>query len=83
MTTYRYTYATGRCATGYQADQGRRIHAIPVDADGNAWPWAAALCGYKPGKRSNGWSEWRGDAPTCPKCTARRRTNPNQEEATP
>jgi hypothetical protein len=64
----RYTYTTGR---GWEGGQGRVIHAVPVRSDGNVWPWTPALCGYKPGPRSNGWSEWRGGAATCPRCVAR------------
>ena len=67
----RYTYSTGRCATGIQADSGRLLHAVPVKPDGNIWPWTEAICGFKPGIRSNGWSEWRGGAATCPRCVAK------------
>ena len=69
---YRYTYSTGRCANGAQSDQGHLYHAIPLPADGSpASDWAPALCGFKPGRRSNGWSSYEAEAPTCAKCAIR------------
>jgi hypothetical protein len=61
-----YTYLSGRGANGNQGDRGVQIHAIRGEA---SYPnFATAICGATPGKRSEGWSEYRADAPTCPKC---------------
>ena len=60
----------GRCANGYERDQGRRVHAVPhSDAlERNYYTLTPALCGAKPGARSAGWS-YSGPRPiTCPRC---------------
>jgi hypothetical protein len=65
-----YTYLTGRNRTA--TDQGGRLmHAVP-EVEGASYPayFGAALCGAKPGRRSNGWSDYRAPAATCPKCLA-------------
>ena len=59
----RYTYLTGCCANGAQRDAGRLFHAVP----GNS-AFGKALCGATPGRRSSGWSESEGKAPTCDRC---------------
>lgn len=63
--TMRYTYLTGRCANGWQRDSGTLYHAVPGTSE-----WSKALCGAQPGRRSNGWSDYRAAAPTCPRCLA-------------
>lgn len=61
-----YTYLSGRGATGAQGDRGVQIHAIKGK---DRYPhFGAALCGATPGKRSGGWSEYRSDSATCPRC---------------
>lgn len=66
MSDVFYTYLTGRGRTGTDAT-GPLIHAISSDFD--HYPsFGSAICGAKPGKRSNGWSEYRADHATCPKC---------------
>lgn len=65
MATYTPKVLTGRCRTGSERG-GHLAHAVP----GDSW-YETALCGAKPGKRSNGWSEYRPEAVTCPKCLAR------------
>ena len=40
-------------------------HAMLRAAD---HPWWRAMCGVTPDRRSNGWSEYLGDAVTCPRC---------------
>jgi hypothetical protein len=58
-----YTYLTGRGRTGSDST-GPRIHALE---DGTS-EFGKAICGAEPGRRSNGWSEYRAPAATCPKC---------------
>jgi hypothetical protein len=58
---------TGRCRSGGDST-GTRYHAVP---DGRPESWQLALCGAKPGERSNGWSTRIGDAVTCPRCLKR------------
>jgi len=65
MATYTPKVLTGRCRTGSERG-GHLAHAVA----GDSW-YETALCGAKPGKRSNGWSEYRPEAVTCPKCLAR------------
>jgi hypothetical protein len=64
---YQIVRLTGRCADGAERDGGRLTHAIPEGAGRFS---ARALCGAKPGKRSNGWSEPfdKSDAPSCARC---------------
>lgn len=62
----------GRCANGYERDQGVRVHAVPYSDTlaRNGYATHAAACGAKPGPRSAGWS-LRPDAQTnCPRCVA-------------
>jgi hypothetical protein len=65
-----YTYLIGRSRTATDS-MGTRIHAVEVD--GTSYPafYGKAICGAKPARRSNGWSEYRTAAPTCPKCIAK------------
>ena len=65
MNGYLAKRMTGRCASGAEADGGRRFHAVHVDQDS---PWSQALCGARPGQRGNGWSDTHGDTVTCPRC---------------
>lgn len=58
---YRITRLTGRCANGAERDGGTRYHAIPLGK-------YKALCGAEPGRRSVGWSVYRGNKVTCPRC---------------
>lgn len=61
-----FSYLTGRNRTGSEPG-GTLIHAIR--GDGEHFPtFRPALCGAKPGRRSNGWSELTSDHATCPKC---------------
>lgn len=53
---------TGRCASGLEADGGTRYHAV------NGGGWDRAACGATPGSRGNGWSEYKGEEVTCPRC---------------
>ena len=55
---------TGRCANGFERDGGKLWHAVAGDVTG----WGKAACGAKPGDRSNGWSESKGERVTCPRC---------------
>lgn len=63
----------GRCANGYERDQGRRTHAVPYSETlaGNGYAIHAAVCGAKPGARSAGWSLRADLQPNCPRCLAR------------
>lgn len=65
---YRYTYSTGRNRTA--TDQGGRLfHAVPVTGPKSGGDdFGRALCGYTPGRRSNGWSSANFSTPTCPRC---------------
>lgn len=59
----------GRCANGYERDQGRLVHAVPdASIERNAYSITLAACRAKPGARSGGWSWRMGQAVTCPKC---------------
>jgi hypothetical protein len=62
----------GRCANGYERDQGSRIHAVPT-SDAllrNAYCMSRAACGASPGPRSVGWSLRQDHAISCPRCIA-------------
>jgi hypothetical protein len=48
---------TARCSRSI------RYHAVS-----SGHPWTTAICGAKPRQRGNGWSEYVGDAVTCPRC---------------
>lgn len=58
----------GRCANGFERDQGRVVHLVeygshrPMD-----YHMGAALCGAKPGARSVGWSVTNRTA-SCARC---------------
>jgi hypothetical protein len=57
---YEMMALTGRCRSG--GDWGGTLyHAVRFGE-------YAAVCGAKPGRRSVGWSGYRGDDVTCPKC---------------
>jgi hypothetical protein len=60
---YKIRQMAGRCANGAERDHGARWHAI------NAYT-GKALCGATPGRRSAGWSMYRGESVTCPRCLA-------------
>ena len=55
---------TGRCANGAERDGGKLSHLIEDCRN-------IALCGAKPGKRSNGWSIYDETEVTCKKCLDR------------
>lgn len=58
----------GRCANGFERDAGRLVHAVKsVGYPG----WRPAVCGAKPGRKGNGWSEHPATAATCPRCLKR------------
>lgn len=65
MDNYRITYAVGQCRTGSERG-GPRYHAVPGTSG-----WDRSLCGYVPGRRSNGWSDYEGTEVTCPRCLAK------------
>jgi hypothetical protein len=68
-----YSYLTGRGRTATDG-MGVQIHAIK---GGDSYPhFGKALCGAQPGKRSNGWSDYRADYATCPRCL-KKLENPN------
>jgi len=56
----------GRCANGSERDRGKVAHAVAP----NAW---RALCGTEPGRTSAGWSQWKAEAVTCPRCARKLR----------
>lgn len=60
----------GRCLDGAERDGGSLFHLVP---DG-AWK---SLCGAKPGRKSAGWSPYKGASPTCIRCVSRQQ---KQEE---
>lgn len=65
-----FTYLTGRNRTATERT-GTLIHAID-DPDYAYGPsYAQAICGARPGRRSNGWSDYRSDHATCSKCIKR------------
>lgn len=57
---YEVLSMTGRCANGAQRDSGTRYHAVRFGE-------YKAVCGTTHGRRSR-WSEYHGDAVTCPRC---------------
>lgn len=63
----------GRCANGYERDQGPRVHAVPYsqELERNGYVLTPAACGAKPGARSAGWSYYGLRPVTCPKCLQR------------
>lgn len=70
---YVATYATGRCRSGIETG-GTLYHAVPTTIHNDyeyVSGWGKSLCGYTPGKKSNGWSDYRHGEVTCPKCTKR------------
>lgn len=64
---YRFRFMAGRCR-GDLDRAGHIAHIVPFDAGS----FGKALCGAKPGKSGNGWSEYDSVEPTCGKCIARR-----------
>jgi hypothetical protein len=60
----------GRCANGYERDQGTKVHALPYSKTlvQNADYTSRALCGAKPGARSAGWSCWGIRLVNCSRC---------------
>lgn len=74
---YRPAYLVGQCRSGIDA-AGTVVHAVPTyvdDLNHDDWicTWGTALCGARPGKRSNGFSDepykHQGlEVVTCPKC---------------
>lgn len=75
LTPYTPAYLTGMCRSGSDS-QGTLIHAtrayVDQYGDVQAPEWEPALCGKRPGRRSNGFSAVYGDKSldrvTCPKC---------------
>lgn len=59
---------SGTCRNGAERDSGRLSHAVAIDANRG---WARALCGARPGKRGNGWSEHVEREVTCVRCITR------------
>ena len=57
---YQARSLAGRCSNGMELDHGKLYHAVIADD--------RAMCGAKPGRRSVGWSSYRVDAVTCPRC---------------
>lgn len=53
---------TGRCVNGPERDKGSLVHAV----DGGMY--GTALCGKRPGARSNGFSSEPEPDVTCPRC---------------
>ena len=68
---YQISALAGRCANGAERDKGFRFHARMLNE--NQIPDYRAICGYQPGRRSAGWSDWRpvGREVTCPRCAKR------------
>ena len=66
MENMRPFYLAGRGRSGADST-GTLFHALPAGSD---LTFRDALCGKKPGRLSNGWSEaWKpGQDITCPKC---------------
>lgn len=64
----------GRCNDGGR-DGGRKAHAVA----GGPWGWQRALCGARPGTKTNGWGEWIAPAVTCPRCLGRMGATPRTE----
>lgn len=54
---------------GTTAQSEPRYHA--VDANGDGGVYTAALCGARPGVKSEGWAKDTGEAVTCPACLDR------------
>lgn len=63
----------GRCANGYERDQGRRTHAVPYSETlaRNGYAIQSAACGAQPGSRSAGWSLRTDLSVNCPRCLKR------------
>ena len=59
---YKKLMLTGRCVNGRESDRGTVVHAVVGGSYGTA------LCGKKPGPRSNGFSIYEEDEVTCHKC---------------
>lgn len=58
----KFRRLTGRCLSGTEGDRGTLVHAVIGGTFGKA------LCGKKPGQRSNGFSSYEESAVDCPKC---------------
>lgn len=69
-------HLVGRCANGAERDKGRLWHAVRYDHLATLDLNGVALCGARPGPRSNGWgpfppirdSDQIPTLPTCAKC---------------
>ena len=61
---------TGMCRTATDG-KGQLIHAVPTTSE-----WDTALCGVRPGLRSNGWSSWPAPSVTCPECIKKLEAQP-------
>lgn len=59
---------TGRCCNGAERDGGFRSHLVDIPENENGFHFQKAVCGAKPGKRGNGWSDYDELKVTCPKC---------------
>jgi hypothetical protein len=66
MATYEPRIMAGSCRTATDIT-GQYAHAVDVAG----WGWETALCGKTPGRKGNGWSDYRPAAVTCPKCLAK------------
>jgi DNA-directed RNA polymerase subunit RPC12/RpoP len=66
---YEALTLTGRCANGAERDRGKLYHAVAYH-EGLLYGYYGhpAVCGAKPGRRSNGWSDCKGRDVTCPRC---------------
>lgn len=60
----------GRCANGYERDQGRVVHAVPASQHkpDDIGAYARSLCGKTHGARSAGWSPRPQLQVNCPRC---------------
>ena len=66
MAAYRIACMTGQCRTGTD-NRGDIAHVVQAGAG----LYGAALCGAKPRRAGNGWSDYTAHAVTCPKCAAK------------
>lgn len=64
-----YRMMAGGCRTATD-NHGQLVHAVISDDD-PAEGYVPAMCGATPGRRSNGWSTYKAQEVTCPKCLKR------------
>lgn len=65
--TYFPRVMAGSCRTATDKS-GQLYHAVHTDEFPS---YDAALCGKTPGRKGNGWSDWKAPRVTCPKCLAK------------